>query len=36
MEEPRIPLWWKLWAAVGIAFWIAVIAVAWHFIAKWW
>lgn len=36
MEGPRIPVWWWAWAMVGAAFWVAVIAIAWHFIAKWW
>jgi hypothetical protein len=36
MEQPKTPAWWWAWAAVGAVFWLAVIVVAWHFIAKWW
>jgi hypothetical protein len=32
----KTPRWWYAWCAVGVAFWVAVIFVAWHFIAKWW
>jgi hypothetical protein len=35
------PFWlflaiWVIGAILTIAFWVAVILVAWHFIAKWW
>jgi hypothetical protein len=36
MDAPRTPLWWKAWAATGLVSWVAVIVVAWHFIAKGW
>lgn len=36
MEPQKIPAWWWAFAAAGVAFWAAVIYVAWHFIAKWW
>jgi hypothetical protein len=29
-------LWWLVCSIVGLAFWVAVIYVAAHFIAKWW
>ena len=38
--ETREPRWWRAAGYVGMvlgaALWIAVIAVAWHFIAKYW
>ncbi|MCW2768534.1 MAG: hypothetical protein JWO11_4493 [Nocardioides sp.] len=40
MTGPRIPRWWNavgvVGAAIGLAFWVAVIAMAWHFIGKYW
>jgi hypothetical protein len=35
-HEPKVPLWWKVWVALGLAFWAVVIYVAYHFITKWW
>jgi hypothetical protein len=38
--QHREPRWWRLAGALGmvlgLAFWTAVIVVAWHFIEKYW
>jgi hypothetical protein len=40
MKRSREPGWWTAASVVsvliGIAFWVAVVWVAWHFIAKYW
>lgn len=40
LEQPRLPASWKALGCVsgliGIAFWVALGYVAWHFIAKHW
>lgn len=32
----KTPWWFYVAAACGIAFWLAVLYVAAHFVAKWW
>lgn len=37
-RRPRleVPRWWWLWVVFGVALWITVGFVAFHFIAKYW
>lgn len=40
MPAPKPPRGWTtigiLGALIGLAFWVAVVVVAWHFISKYW
>jgi hypothetical protein len=36
MERQKTPAWWWAFAAAGVTFWLVVLLVSWHFIAKWW
>lgn len=29
-------VWWTLFVGIGLAFWLAVIVIAVHFISKYW